>query len=352
MSTELSPASPSIPWVPTLSIAIPTYNGAQRFPDVLEALPRQVIPPGLQWEVLIIDNNSQDDTAAIAAHYQSQWRYHWPEAPPLRYCFEPTQGLTFARRCAITQARGTWVGFLDDDNLPHLDWLTETWAFLQAHPHIGAVGGKIQGLFAELPPPYLEEVSLFLALVDRGPRPRLYTPAQRMLPPGAGLVVRREAWQAHVPPVQVLRGRVFGSMVAGEDLEALAHIQQGGWEIWYNPAMVIQHKIPSERLTPEYLFSLVGGAGLCRHHLRWIRRNCTALGQALVVTPLHFGRDLWHWLHYFLRHYRPGQPLAIPQRLELHYRWTTLISPFFMATLYWQGWRQGRQGKEGYRTGL
>jgi cellulose synthase/poly-beta-1,6-N-acetylglucosamine synthase-like glycosyltransferase len=73
----------------------------------------------------------------------------------------------------------------------------------------------------------------------------LYKPAlNRIIPPSAGLVVRRKAWVETVPKHCILGGRKSGSMLTGEDTETISYIQQGGWEIWYNPAMEVTHKIP------------------------------------------------------------------------------------------------------------
>ncbi|MDY7015655.1 MAG: glycosyltransferase, partial [Cyanobacteriota bacterium] len=55
------------------SIAIPTYNGAKRLPDVLDCLRSQTHLHALNWEVLVVDNHSNDNTAAVVEAYQSYW---------------------------------------------------------------------------------------------------------------------------------------------------------------------------------------------------------------------------------------------------------------------------------------
>jgi hypothetical protein len=49
-------------------------------------------------------------------------------------------------------------------------------------------------------------------------------------------------------------------MVQGDDYEPLLYLYKAGWEIWYNPAMHVNHKIPSQRLEKNYLIALSGGA--------------------------------------------------------------------------------------------
>ena len=70
------------------TIAIPTYNGAQRLPKILEQLKKQINTEDFAWEIIIIDNNSHDNTAEIVKKYQSDWS----NISNLRYCFEQKQG--------------------------------------------------------------------------------------------------------------------------------------------------------------------------------------------------------------------------------------------------------------------
>ncbi|NEO81534.1 glycosyltransferase, partial [Moorena sp. SIO4G3] len=101
------------------TVAICTYNGETRLPQVLKRLLYQIKTDHFAWEILIIDNNSTDNTSKIVEEYQSH-----PGAYPIRYYFEPKQGIAFARRRAIQESKGEYVGFLDDDNLPTSDWVS------------------------------------------------------------------------------------------------------------------------------------------------------------------------------------------------------------------------------------
>lgn len=244
------------------TVVIPTYNGAQRLPEVLERLRAQTFRTALNWEVIVIDNNSQDGTASVV----EQFRANFP--CPLTCVAEPKQGLAFARRRGLLSAQSEWVGFLDDDNLPDANWIEAAFAFAQSHPHAGAIASRIWGEFEVKPAAELAPILPFLALTDRGTHPLIYAPHQKLLPPGAGLVVRKSVWLAQVPAVTILAGRIGGNMLAGEDIEALSYIQRSGWEIWYNPAMQIWHKIPAWRLERTYLLSLFRGIGLSRHVTR------------------------------------------------------------------------------------
>ncbi len=248
------------------TVAICTYNGEKRLPEVLDCLRSQINPENISWEILVIDNNSKDNTAQVVREYQN----NWPEKYPLKYIFEAQQGAAFARKRAIKESQSDLVGFLDDDNLPANNWVNEAFLFGQKHPKAGAYASQIHGQFEVEPPAEFKRIIPFLAITERGNEPRLYQRRSNLLPPSAGLVVRKHAWLASVPQHCILSGRIPGSMLTGEDLEVLAYIQQSGWEIWYNPAMEVRHKIPKWRLEKEYLIPFFRGIGLSRYVTRMV----------------------------------------------------------------------------------
>lgn len=251
------------------TVAICTYNGEKRLPEVLDCLRSQINIENISWEILVIDNNSKDGTAQVVRDYQT----NWPKTYPLKYIFEAQQGAAFARKRAIQEAEADLIGFLDDDNLPDNKWLSEAVLFGKKYPKAGAYGSQIHGQFEVEPPENFQRILPFLAITERGNEPRLYQPHQNLLPPSAGLVVRKQAWLANVPQHCILTGRIPGSMLTSEDLEVLAYIQKSGWEIWYNPAMEIKHKIPKWRLEKDYLIPFFRGIGLSRYVTRMVGVN-------------------------------------------------------------------------------
>ncbi|MEM9806057.1 MAG: hormogonium polysaccharide biosynthesis glycosyltransferase HpsE, partial [Cyanobacteria bacterium P01_D01_bin.56] len=238
----------------TLSVVLPTYNGANRIPAVLEQLSKQVVNDDIVWNVCVVDNNSSDETAAVVRHYQQQWPAHCP----LNYVFEARQGLAYARQCGIDNSDGTLVAFLDDDNWPPCDWVNQVVAFSRGYPQAGAFGGRISGVFeGDNLPEDVEPLLGFLAIRDRGDTPHPYPIEQLQFPPGAGLAVRRNAWTQCIPPVLVRNTR------GADDSEISWRMVKAGWEVWYNPYTTIQHFIPKARLQRSYLRALTHSYGLC-----------------------------------------------------------------------------------------
>lgn len=303
------------------TVAIPTFNGADRLPQVLEKLRSQAGVEHLNWEVIVVDNNSKDQTAAVVRQYQETW----PRAVPLRYCFEAEQGLAYARQRAVDEAAGELIGFLDDDVLPATDWVASAFAFSLNHAQAGAYGGQIHGTFEVPPPEDFKRIKSFLAIRERGSTLHRYTPETLNLPPGAALVVRRQAWQDAVPNRLALVGRVNGSTLAGEDFESLLYMHRVGWEIWYNPAMHVHHQIPSRRLEREYLIPMIRGCGLCICQLRMI--NATAWQRPLIMGKILLGNLRRAVLH--ILKYRGKIKTDLIAACEMEFFLSSLISPLF-----------------------
>ncbi|MEJ1937003.1 hormogonium polysaccharide biosynthesis glycosyltransferase HpsE, partial [Nostoc sp. NIES-2111] len=242
----------------------PTYNGAKRLPELLDRLRNQVNTENISWEIIVVDNNSTDNTSQVVQQYQENWQFPYP----LKYQFEPNQGAAYARKKGVEVALGELIGFLDDDNYPILTWIAAAYAFAQKYPKAGAYGSQIHPDWEVEPPGNFQRISPFLAITERGNKPLFYDPRKKLLPPSAGLVIRREAWSESVPEQPILTGRVTGNMLTGEDLEMLCYIQKSGWEVWYNPEMEIYHKISGSRLKREYLIPFFRGIGLSRYVTR------------------------------------------------------------------------------------
>ncbi|MGF1676281.1 MAG: glycosyltransferase, partial [Rivularia sp. (in: cyanobacteria)] len=117
------------------TVAIPTYNGASRLPEVLERLQNQLHTENISWEIIVVDNNSTDNTADIVKNYQQNWQYPFS----LKYSFEPRQGAAYARERGVSEAKGEFIGFLDDDNYPLSNWVAKAYEFAQKYPQAGAI---------------------------------------------------------------------------------------------------------------------------------------------------------------------------------------------------------------------
>lgn len=227
---------------PAISVVIPVYNGASKLPALFEALARQRTE-GVDWELIVVDNASTDETATVIERFSREWTGD----APFRSIFEAKQGAAYARQAGVDESRGRWVAFLDDDNRPDPDWVAAAVHFGRTHPRAGVFGGRTRLEIKGGVPPEFNRLGPYFCETNLGPEPRLFRTERLEMPCGAGMVVLREAWQRWVP-----RELMF-TVRAGNDFEAGLHIHYGGWEVWYVASMSLMHEIDPQRLTWENL---------------------------------------------------------------------------------------------------
>lgn len=304
-----------------ITVAIPTYNGASRLPEMLERLLIQTGVEHLKWEIVIVDNNSQDSTAIVIENYQRNWNRDFP----LKYFLENQQGAAFARLRAASEARGELIAFLDDDNLPASDWLAAAYIFGKEHPKAGVWSGQIHAEYEVKPPQNFDKIQAFLAIREHGDQPLLFDPDNLRLPPGAAMVVRRQAWSDNVPPIPILSGKLPGILVQGDDYEPLLYIHNAGWEIWYNPVMHTYHQIPQWRLERDYLLRLARGCGLCVFQLRLI--NAKNWQKPIILCKTILG-NLRRILHHCIK-YRGQLKNDLIAIFEVEFYLGSMLSPIY-----------------------
>jgi glycosyltransferase involved in cell wall biosynthesis len=225
---------------PQITVAIPTYNRAAFLRQTLAGIVAQRLPTG-SFEVLVIDNNSRDDTAAVVAEFA-----HATPAP--RYLLETQQGLDYARNRALREAKGEIIVFGDDDILVAPDWLEQMTAPFRADAYrrIGAVGGEVIPVFPDGLPDWVREWHAPLAFrTDAGPLP------PRHCPMGANLAF--PAWVfTRLGPFHTALDRAAGNYFSGGDSEMIRRVRQAGLDVWFAPAAAVRHQMPANRTTFRY----------------------------------------------------------------------------------------------------
>ena len=308
------------------TVAICTYNGEKRVPDVLDRLKQQIDTEDINWEIIVIDNNSNDNTAKVIEEYQNNWNLSYP----IKYYLETRQGLAYARRCAIKNSQSELIGFLDDDNLPSQNWVKEAYIFGKQHPQAGAYGGQIHGLFEVEPPPGFERIARYFAII-KGNKTYCYNEKykdtrKKMFPPGAGIVIRKKAWLESVPEEQQIMG-VSGTSLStkSEDVEMLSYIFYNNWKLWYNHNMIIQHTIPKSRFEKDYILRFFRGVGLSRYQTRMIAYQPW---QKPFMILIYMINDLRKLIYHFLT-YRQILKTDVVTAGEKELLISILISPFY-----------------------
>jgi glycosyltransferase involved in cell wall biosynthesis len=129
-----------------VTTAICTWNlGA-----TISSLQQLSIPPGVHWEVLIVNNSCTDDTDEVVEQFSDRL--------PIRLLHEKQQGLSNARNCAIDAAKGDYILWTDDDVIVDPNWLVAYVNAFRTWPHAALFGGPIKLKLQGSPPPWLPEM--------------------------------------------------------------------------------------------------------------------------------------------------------------------------------------------------
>ncbi|WP_339317370.1 glycosyltransferase [Paenibacillus sp. FSL R10-2734] len=229
---------------PKVSIIICTYNRSDLLITTLQSL--LTLDDLEQAEIIVVDNCSKDDTAAcvkkfIAAH---------GAVLNIRYMMEPVQGLSAARNTGILASKTSLIAFLDDDAIPCQSWITTIVSTFESRPEVMAMGGKIAPIFESKRPEWLiKPFELPYTIVDLGNRIREY-PAQ-LHPCGANMAMRKLVFDISLFPLDL--GRKGDSLLSGEESWLFGQIQREGHSILYHPQMAVDHFVPKNRLTEDWI---------------------------------------------------------------------------------------------------
>lgn len=228
-----------------LTVAICTYNRAASLEHTLFALALQQVPAELNWETILVDNNSTDETRAVAARFEQEGR-----PPYLRYVFEGQQGLSHARNRAIAESRGDILLFTDDDVRPEPDWIARLVTQMDAHGCDGA-GGWIGPIWEKEPPAWLtEQFYGFLAIRPDDKGPQLIT-ADCPPPFGANMAFRRNVFE-RLGVFDPALGRTGNVLAGGEEWDLFQRLIEAGGKVMYFPDARVHHVVEAYRLRKAY----------------------------------------------------------------------------------------------------
>lgn len=240
--------------IPLFTIVICTYNGENYLDQCLTAIIKLHGLREYVGAVLVVDNNSTDNTKNIILKYVKT-------NDLIKYEFEECQGLSYAREHAV-QAQTEWVIYVDDDNILDQDWLIQLEKVIKEHPEVGVVNGAViakpitnlneqkrailKAMYKNLACTHIEE-------------PKVSDPPNT-IPMGAGMCVRTDALKKIESDGWLnLTGRTKKDFSSGEDTELCERVFSQGYEYASSYKMKLYHLIPDGRLEEKYIVKLVDG---------------------------------------------------------------------------------------------
>jgi GT2 family glycosyltransferase len=205
------------------------------------------IPENLSWELIVVDNNSKDDTKDIVEKVKRQSVIH------IKYVFEEKQGLSHARNLGIKEAKGEIICFVDDDIIADSNWLLCMHeAFSLYNPSM--VGGKVLLKFDVQPAKwFLNRFNACLGGFDNGDKV-IYADneSKELIAIGANVGFKRDLFDKY-GFFKTDLGRKGNKLLMGEETEFFWRIKKYGEKCIYYPLALVYHCADSKRMRKNYI---------------------------------------------------------------------------------------------------
>jgi glycosyltransferase involved in cell wall biosynthesis len=228
-----------------ITVILCTYNRCQLLAGALESIALSILPASVDWEVLIVDNNSSDQTREVAESFCRRYPRRF------RYVLEPQQGLSCARNAGIRESQSEILAFTDDDVMVEADWLWNLTSVLHTREWAGAGGriipvwpGPLPGWLSTADPNTMGPFGSFDLGTQPGPLTR---------PPyGANMAYRREVFKKY-GDFRTDLGRSGRNLQGREDVEFANRLITGSESLWYEPGAVVRHRVQQHYMEKQYV---------------------------------------------------------------------------------------------------
>lgn len=240
-----------------VSVIICCYNSSLRIGTTLKHLASQEFNKHVDWEIILIDNASTDDTAESA---QLLWKsFNANCDSKLKVVYESLPGLSYARERGILESSYDFLLFCDDDNWLCPNYIQTVFDLMSTHHSIAVLGGCGTAFFETAPP---EFVRLNPGPYAVGPQSEIdgyLSPLHTLY--GAGTSYRKSA----LAKLKLngfnfyLSGRLGNKLLNGEDRELNFALTLLGFKSYYSSKLSFTHFIGAERTTAQYYFENLKG---------------------------------------------------------------------------------------------
>jgi glycosyltransferase involved in cell wall biosynthesis len=223
---------------PQISVIVPTRNRAQVLIGALKSFVVQ--DTAANWEIILVDNGSIDDTADVAAAFTSQL--------PLKVLFEGVPGKSRALNRALEIARGRLIAFTDDDVHVSRSWISELLRAATVYPEASVFCGPIIPVLPHQTPHWLRDhrfaSAAFASFAPPIGEGVLMPPS---IPFGPNFALRAD--QCVGMQFRLDLGPSINGTFMCEDTEFVGHFRRRGAQFIYLPVASVQHQIREELIS-------------------------------------------------------------------------------------------------------
>lgn len=239
-----------------LSIIISTYNNAASLLRTLDSVAKQDYDKN-EWECVVVNNNSTDDTAARVATFIEEH-----SDLNIRLVEESQQGLSFARNRGIAESKGQFVAFIDDDETINEGFVS---AYIDIFHNHGAfvAAGKLKVCYDSKRPKWMSHYTEKMIANPFDLGNSVITITRTITPTGGNMAFNREVFNLY-GGFDTDLGRKGGELFGGEENDIFARIRDLGERVFYTPNAIAYHHIADRKLTAEYFDKLSYGVGISK----------------------------------------------------------------------------------------
>jgi glycosyltransferase involved in cell wall biosynthesis len=264
-----------------ISVVICCYNSSVKLFPTLEHLAKQDIDNRFPWEIIIIDNNSTDDTVSLA----QEWWKELGNPAPLSIEYEKKPGAGHARNKGVWVAAYDYILFCDDDNWLDKNYLALGFDILSAHSEFGLLSGRNEGITEGAFPEWFYSMQGAFAVGTPYLNSRDIT---KFTTWSAGLfgrkLILRKVFSEIVP--LICNGRTGDQPLSGEDNEICKRTALLGYKIQYDYRLFFRHFMAKERLNETYVENLWKGFGPVGDIMK-IYDKCIAISMASFKSRIY-----------------------------------------------------------------
>ncbi|MFL5739002.1 MAG: glycosyltransferase family 2 protein [Flavisolibacter sp.] len=239
---------------PDISVVICSYNRADYIIGAIESLNQQTLEHA-RFEVLVVDNNSIDNTGELVQAYMISH-----PGLQLHYLTESRQGASFARNTGAGFARSELLCFMDDDAIAEKHYLQRILDFFKDHPDAAGMGGRIIPRYIPEEPKWMSHfVSSLVGNFDYSKELTVFREGK--YPLESNMVARKEDFDAIGGFNADLPGVKGTLRIGGEGKDFFLRLQSRQKKIYYDPEVIVEHVVEVKKLTPHYLYRVASGIG-------------------------------------------------------------------------------------------